>query len=183
MTQLKVASYDPRVHLLALSDLGPEVGPELTPATHLSRLHDETSDSPLAAMLGHPDLDLNGVEVFEVADVQGLGLNAYLAEAYDIPAATLAPDAPRLGALEGTVVVLTPRALGRLALSLDLPPSLTLIGSWAPATADNAPRPTPQVDLAPQRVAEPHSRAPRLPGWMVLLILLVAAGLTWLALA
>lgn len=180
MSVLCIASQDTRVHLLAVSDLGPE----LTPATHLSRLRGEDGNSPLPAMLGHPGLDMNGVEVFEVEDVRGLGLPAYLGEAYDIPPEALASDVARLRALEGTVVVLTPRALGRMPLTLDLPPSLTLIGAWHPAQADNAPRPTPDVDLspAPTQTTPAKQGAMRLPGWLFVALLLVAAFAFWLVL-
>ncbi len=139
---------DRRIHVFSVSD-GPLT---LAHQTYLSRLEGEGRATPLTDAFGAP-VDATYAEVFAVRDVEPMGLRAYLAQAHDIPAATLARDAARLDALSGDVVVLAPSALEGLG-ALDPRPEITHIGSYAPAEADDAPRALPRAGRTPGPVAE-----------------------------
>jgi len=90
----------------------------------------------LSGLLGVSALDHDHVEVFDTADLAGLGLAGYLAEGGNIPAAQIDPDRARLQAQTGPLLVLFPGALTDLPATLILDPRLTLIGTYA---EDRAP--------------------------------------------
>lgn len=166
---LKLPAHDTRVHVFAVSD--GVSGPAQT--TFLSRMKYEGENLTLSEMFEHDDLDIEGAEVFAVADIESMGLRGYLAEAYDIPVAALSADHAKLDGIGGDVVILTPKAVGRLEVTLTLDPLLTHIGSYAPAQPDNAPRPTPKVDLTPAPVALSPRPVRGSPWGLAVLILFV----------
>ncbi len=116
---------------------------------------------PLREALGAEALDPDRVEVFEVSDLEGVGLAGYLEEGYGIAPTDLEGLRARLDAQTGTVMVLTSRALEgreqtltpraplRLLASLSEErapvefaplPSEGAAGTVAPAAAGPAPR-------------------------------------------
>ena len=104
------------------------------------------------ALLGLPRLDLPQVELFDVADLAGLGLPAYLATAHDISEAQIAPLRARLDGLEGFVLLLLSEALSAPdPLSPD--PALRLV-----ATFD-----TPQAEISMQRLTSETGRGSLAP--------------------
>lgn len=156
---------DPRIHIFSVSD----GALKLAHQTYLSQLAGPGDGPSLAEAFG-AEIDATYAEVFAVRDVQPMGLRAYLAQAHDIPEATLAADAARLDALSGDVVVLAPRALEGLD-ALEPRPELTLIGSYAPAEADNAPRDLPPAVKEPSRVTpEAAGRGPIAPRTIALIV-------------
>lgn len=171
--KLRIPAHDTRVHVFAVSD-SDALG--VAHQTFLSRLQDDAAtDTTLPLLFGHPGLDAAGAEVFAIADVEGLGLRAYLAEAYDIVPDALQRDAALLDALGGDVVILTPKAVGRAAVELSMVPYVRHISSLPTIAPDNAPRPLPEVDLTPPGAADPDTRPVRRGSALVVGLLLVIA--------
>lgn len=139
----------------------------------------------VAELLADPHLDPAHVELFDTADLAGIGLAGYLAEGLGVSEAALAPDRARLEAVTGPVLVLHSRALHGRAVTLAPDPRLALIASY---TED---RPEVQFEPLPLEAAKgrltapgPSSPAPRLPrGAMILGAALLLAGLAALLLA
>jgi hypothetical protein len=174
--KLDIPAHDTRIHVFAVSDT--DAGPQKQ--TFLSRLEDpEAVDTTLPLLFGHDTLDPEGAEVFAVGDVMGLGLRGYLAEAYDIEPEVLARAKARLDALGGDVIVLSPRALGRAAVTLETPAHIRHIDSFTPIAPDAAPRQMPQVDLTPPAPKDlPPPR--RIPSLWVVVVVAVALLMIWL---
>ena len=84
----------------------------------------------LAALLGVEALDAAGVEVFDLADLAGLGLAAYLVEGNGAAEAQIAADRDRLEALTGAVMILHSAAFDGRATRLHPDPRLRLIGTY-----------------------------------------------------
>ena len=141
-----------------------------------------------ASLLGDGDLDPAFVEIFDVADLAGLGLPSYLAEGIGLPDAMLEADRARLEAVTGPVLVLLSKALHGRDVTLRLDPRLTLIGTYAedrpPVHFEPLPSTAATGILAP---TAPPGPAPQRPmGAFVLLgvaLALVALVAVWLALS
>ena len=110
----------------------------------------------LAEALGIEGLGPASVETFLASDLEGYGLERYLAEAHGMDPASVAQDAARLAAVEGPVVLLFSRDLPRdlpRGGTLDPAPPLAFVGRYdapynlAPA-AVNAPRASTRGQLA-----------------------------------
>ena len=163
---------DPRVHVLSVSDGGPAI-PHQTYLGGTAAAGDALRDALGAGV------DPAHTEVFAVADVAPMGLRDYLAQAHDIPLERLAPDAAKLDALSGDVVVLAPRAVEGVR-RLEPAPHLTHVGAYAPAAVDDRPRELPPAAREPG-LAEPAPRERRSgPGgravvWIVLAAVALAA--------
>lgn len=84
----------------------------------------------LAALLGVEALDAAGVEVFDLADLAGLGLAAYLVEGNGAAEGQIAADRDRLDALTGAVLILHSAAFEGRATRLHPDPRLRLIGTY-----------------------------------------------------
>lgn len=116
------------------------------------------AEKPLAQiagdLLGH-EAPADKVELFAVSDLAGVGLSGYLIEGQGIPETQIAPDRPKLEALDGFVMLLLPRAF---ASEVILPgsPDLALIGAY------QEPRPEMNVEPIETASAEPYSGTPRL---------------------
>ena len=102
-------------------------------------------------LLGAQDIDPQGIEVFAVEDLGGIGLAGYLREGADVPEADLARDRARLAALDGWVMLVHSLALPDTGTTLDPDPSLTLIGTYRQADAE-----TSRVDLE-AAAAQPYT--------------------------
>lgn len=89
-----------------------------------------------AQALGVEALDPAQVEVFPVADLDGLGLEGYLAEGFGIDAARLAPDRDRLRALSGWVMVVRSRAFAGKGAQLHPAPGIRPLGAYAEPGVD-----------------------------------------------
>ena len=159
-----------------------------TGATTTGTASDDLPEIPAAAeLLGWPDLDTRHTELFPVRDLTGLGLPGYLAEGLGLDEATLAPDRARLAALEGYVLIVLSRAFGDKAVTLDLPPALTLIGSYAEKTAPVIFEPLPAggAQDAPQTPTRKPVSDAAMSGRIAMAALLVMFALTalvvWMA--
>lgn len=139
-----------------------------------------------ADLLGDADLDPAFIEIFDVADLAGVGLAGYLAEGLGVPETAVA-DRARLEALAGPVLILLSKALHGRAVTLTLDARLKLVGTYAEvkppvhfeplptAAAEGILTPDPTPDRTPQRP---------LVAFVLLgmALLLVAAVALWLAL-
>ncbi|GAB1480183.1 hypothetical protein MASR2M74_27580 [Paracoccaceae bacterium] len=84
----------------------------------------------LAALFGVDALDAAGVELFDLADLAGLGLAAYLVEGNGAAEGQIAADRDRLDALTGAVLILHSAAFDGRAIRLHPDPRLRLIGTY-----------------------------------------------------
>lgn len=138
-------------------------------------------------LLGDPELDPAFVEIFDLADLSGVGLAGYLSDGLGLPEATLTADRARLDALTGPVLILLSKALHGRAGNLAPDPRLTLIGTYVEVrpAVHFEPLPTAAAqgtltpDLPPDRTPQRPSSALLLFGAALVLMALVAL---WLAL-
>lgn len=104
------------------------------PPDQAARLRDdpgpEDGPAPLQALLGARYLDADFVEVFDVADLEGLGIYGYLRDGNGVSEADLAPHRAALEALSGWVVIVYSSAFGGFAQTLGPAPALRPIGIW-----------------------------------------------------
>lgn len=84
----------------------------------------------LSGMLGVATVDAGQVETFDLSDLGALGIAGYLEEAYGLSPSVLAPDADRLAALKGPVMILRTTAFGGRAVRLNPRPVLVPVGAW-----------------------------------------------------
>ena len=140
-----------------------------------------------ATLLGDADLDPAFIEIFDLADLSGVGLSAYLADGLGVPVAALSRDVAKLEARTGPVLILLSKALHGRAVTLTLDPRLTLLATYAEE------RPVVHFEPLPTAAAQgslvpdlPPDRSPQRPGAAFLLLgfalILTAATALWLAL-
>ncbi|MCR8826076.1 hypothetical protein [Pseudosulfitobacter koreensis] len=140
-------------------------------------------------LLGIDDLNPDFIELFRVADLGEMGLDDYLHTGYDIPRAQLDPQAGRLRALEGYVLVVLSLAFRDLHVSLPDTPDLTLIGTFgAPApewtTTDTITSTSADLYSSPEKTRKPVSDAAmsgRIASIALLVIFLITGLVIWLA--
>lgn len=139
-----------------------------------------------AELLGDPDLDPAFIEIFDLADLSGVGLSGYLSDGLGVPEAALSADRLRLDALKGPVLILLSKALHGREVTLNPDPRLTLVATYAeerpPVHFEPLPTVTAQGALTPDL---PLDRTPQRPTSAFLLLgialVLVAAVALWLA--
>lgn len=169
---------DPRIHVFSVSD----GALKLDHQTYLSRLT-EPGDGPSLDEAFGAAIDATYAEVFAIADIAPMTLRDYLAQAHDIPQDALSPDAAKLDALSGDVVVLAAGAVAGVE-TLAPRPELTAIGAYAPVQA-NRQADLPKADLSPGPAAEmPPAAAPegsrRTLIWVIAIALAVTLGMVFL---
>ncbi len=137
-------------------------------------------------LLNQPALDLPQVELFDVADLAGLGLPGYLATAYDITDEQIAPLRSKLNALDGYILLLLSEALpapGPLAPE----PALTLIATFDTPQAEISMKrltsDTGRGTLAPPQSAPPPQGRSAPSGALILTAVIAAALLLWAGIA
>lgn len=140
-----------------------------------------------AELLGDPDLDPAFVEIFDLADLSGVGLSAYLTEGLGVPEAAIARDRGRLDTLGGPVLILLSKALHGRAVTLTPDPRLSLVGSYAeerpPVHFEPLPTATASGTLTPNLPPEPTPQRPTSAFLLLgLALVLVAVVALWLAL-
>lgn len=139
-----------------------------------------------AALLGDPDLDPEFVEIFDLADLSGIGLAGYLNDGLGVPEAALSRDRAQLDAMKGPVLILLSKALHGREVTLNLDPRLTLVATYVeerpPVHFEPLPTATAQGTLTPDL---PPDTTPQRPASAFLLLgvalVLVAAAALWLA--
>lgn len=155
MTRMEVkASEHGQIRLFTV-DLPPdEVASFSTP-------EDETG-WPLQDALGATRLDEDFVELFDVADLEELGLTGYMTEGLGIAETEVRQDAPRLNAINGHVLILFSSAFAGIAQTLTPRAPLRWIGTYseqkAPVTFEPLPAKTASGTVVPDGSApnNPH---------------------------
>jgi hypothetical protein len=145
------------------------------PAEQLRFLHENDSAGDT---LGGVQLDLDYVDIFPVSDLGDLGLPGYLTEGCGVPAAELAPDRARLGALTGHVMILLSRAFAGRATTLPPSDNLTLIATYTVPATDWSARPmnttlTPRISPRATRVSARRTGAIIFTAFMVILVVVI----------
>lgn len=138
-------------------------------------------------LLGDPDLDPAYVELFEVADLSGIGLSGYLTEGLGVPEPALARDRLRLDSLTGPVLILLSRALHGREVTLTPDPRLTLVGTYVedrpPVHFEPLPTAAATGTLTPDLPPDPTPQRPTSAFLLLgLALVLVAVVALWLAL-
>lgn len=110
-------------------------------------------------LLSAPHLNTSSTEVFAMSDLAGIGLAAYLADGYAVKDEALAPDRPKLDALDGYVLLLFSDSFGGKAATLDPGPDVTLIGTYREARANMAAQPIKSAAAQPYSGAKPPPNA------------------------
>lgn len=103
---------------------------------------DEDSRSPLEEALGVTKLDEDFIEIFEAKSLASYGFAHYLTEANGMSEESVAPDAARLDALEGTVLLVFSQAL-REGATMEPRAPLRFIGTYREALQVRVPEPMP----------------------------------------
>jgi hypothetical protein len=140
------------------------------------------------AILGARDLNVEGIEVFPLTDIEDLGLVGFLREGTDARKDDLKRDAAKLAALDGWVMLVHSLAFGGKAATLKLDPAVTLIGTYAQTAPEKK-----HIELDPE-AADLYTGAPEITpaiapdrkgrGSLVVAVLVVIAALIlWWALA
>ncbi|MEL6689341.1 MAG: hypothetical protein AAFP28_03390 [Pseudomonadota bacterium] len=131
---------------------------------------------PIDTALGTRQVDTDFVEVFPVADLEGVGLAGYLTEGNDAAEDEIAQDRAKLDALEGYVLIVFSAAFDRVAQTLAPQPELTLIGTYRQEGVDYTPvavtSEAAELYTAPQK--KPMSEA-RISGMVATAVLLFLA--------
>lgn len=160
------------------------------PAKEIPAFNARNGRWPLREALGAETLDPEHVEVFDAADLTGVGLPGYLTEGHAIPEDQIAPLRGQLTAQTGTLMVVTSRAFGGEAQVLTPRAPLRLIASFSEANAPitfgalpdaAAHRETPEEK--PQAAKKPSDAA--MSGRVAMIVLLVLAllvlAMVWIA--
>ncbi|PVA09617.1 hypothetical protein DC366_13085 [Pelagivirga sediminicola] len=161
------------------------------PADQIATFTARNDRWPLRDALGAETLDPDHIDVFDTADLTGVGLPGYLAEGHAIPEDQLAPMRERLAAQTGAVMVVTSRAFAGTAQTLSPRAPLSLIASFSEARSPITFGALPDASAQPQQ-PEPEAQAPRkkpsdaaMSGRIAMIVLLVLAVLVavmvWIA--
>jgi len=140
---------------------------------------------PLADALGLKGLSPVSVETFLAGDLADYGLERYLTEAHGMDPATVAPDAARLAAITGPVVLVFSRKLPEGATKLDPAAPLTFIGRYDAPYSLLPAAPTVPHESTRGHLSGPEGPAPD-PGmmrWPLLITLAVMIALAVLVVA
>ena len=140
-----------------------------------------------AELLGDSDVDPAFIEIFDLADLSGVGLSGYLTEGLGVPETALSSDRTRLDALRGPILILLSKALHGREVTLNPDPRLTLVATYAeerpPVHFEPLPTAAAEGTIAPDL---PPDRTPQRPTSAFLLLgialVLVAVVALWLAL-
>lgn len=136
---------------------------------------DDPPDRHLPEQAVHDALDaqhlnVDEIELFDVSDLQGLGLSAYLHEGHGIPEVQLADMRARLDALTGRVLLLPSRAFGGRAQIIAPRHPLRLVGTFTEpgAQVSFAPLPDRSARGNPALSGGSLKRHRRAAAWLVL---------------
>ncbi len=152
-------------------------------AEHMRFLRDEPE--ALAQVLGleghEPPIDMTHAEIFDVADLEDLGLLGYLSEGLGIHETSLSENGLILDNLRGPVLLLRTRAFGGQSTTLTPSKPLTLIAqlgeyktNWSdPSMTQNAP---PQ----PQSPRAARNRARRIGATLFAVVMTLIFLLVWI---
>lgn len=157
------------------------------PATEVSRALKSGSAATLAQeLLGQP-VEADKVEIFPLADLEGVGLPGYLREGHGVPEDQIARDHGKLEALDGYVLLVRAGAFGSDKATIAPSRDVTLIGTYGEDAGDMSVTPMESAAAQPYTGA-PADTAPIAPrkgsggGMLIVLamVLLVLIALWWI---
>ncbi len=154
-------------------------------ATDLDTAQIKTFD--VAAALAASHLDRDDIELFNVADLQGLGLTGFLEDGHGIPSDQLAALTPQLDGLTGVVLIIPSRAFADQAQVLTVSAPLRLVGTFyehrEPVSFEPLPAEAAQGNVQTETKPKPSNAA--MSGRVAMVALLVLAllvvVLVWIA--
>lgn len=146
---------------------------------------------PLREALGADALDPEHIQVFDAADLTGVGLPTYLTEGHAIPEDQIAPLRGRLEAQTGTVMVITSRGFASTAQTLTPRAPLRLIASFSephtpitfgalPDASAQPQQPEPETPLARKKPSD-AAMSGRVATVVLLVLALLVAVMIWVA--
>lgn len=142
---------------------------------------------PLRDALGAETLEPNHVDLFQVGDLAEVGLAGYLAEGLGIAPEEVDKHRAAIDALDGTVMIVTSRAFGGTAQTLEPRAPLRLVGTFredrAPVQFDPLPSDTAkgEVNTAGRNRPSDASMSGRVAVVALLVLFLLVAVVIWLA--
>ena len=147
MTKMQVKPTERGLVRLFVVDLPPE---------EIKAFNTHATDTawPLKDALGATDLDEKRIEFIDVKDLDDLGLSGYMTEGLGIAEKDITPDANRLDALTGHVLIVHSAAFLGNTQTLTPRTPLRWIGTYAEETAPMQFQPL-QADAAKGTLASP----------------------------
>ena len=133
------------------------------PADHLSGFvegADEDTGAPINDALGVTYLDTDFVEIFPLANLDGLGLGGYLVDGLGVAKEDVAPYASRLNSMTGNVLVVLSSAFGGFETTIRPTAPLKWIGTYTEEGASIQFEPLPSKS-AEGSVAETPAKPPK----------------------
>ncbi|MEL6684625.1 MAG: hypothetical protein AAFN63_05580 [Pseudomonadota bacterium] len=91
---------------------------------------DEDTPAPIHRALGVTHLDSDFVELFPLSNLGGLGLAGYLTEGLGVAEADVKPNAARLNAMSGQVLIVLSQAFGGFETTITPTAPLKWIGTY-----------------------------------------------------
>ena len=148
---------------------------------------DQIDGFDVASALGAATLDPEQIELFDVSDLQGLGLTGFLEEGHGIATDQLADMAPQLERLKGVILIVPSRALGGEKQILTPSAPLRLVGTFfedrPPVSFETLPSGAAQGNVNTETKPGPSNAA--MSGRVAMIALLVLAALVavlvWIA--
>lgn len=153
------------VRLFAV-DLPPEQIPQFRD------MPDDIADWPITKALGATTLDADHIELFDLQDLDDLGLTGYMVEGLGIAEADVKEDAARLSSQKGWILVVLSSAFEGIAQRLSPKSPLRWIGTYKEEKAPVQFAPLP--DKSAKGTTPPPKTAPSQPTRSPYLTLLIA---------
>lgn len=132
----------------------------------------EIIDWPLGKALGTTDLDEDFIELFNVNDLEGLGLPGYMVQGLGISEHDVMEDVRRLSAQRGWILVVLSSAFGRSEQTLAPHRPLRWLGTYKEEGARVRYEPLPDAGAKGAPLAPPTPEPQRNPYKTVLLAIL-----------
>jgi hypothetical protein len=149
---------------------------------------DEAVGPKVLDALGISELNPDGVEIFDVDDLEGLGLYGYMVQGLGVAEADLKASRREIDALDGFVLVLLSRAFGGKPASLKTKSPLRWVGTFSEERAKVNFEPLP-TESAKGVTETPKADIPKSPHLTVLVAIialpifaLIIGLVVWLAL-
>lgn len=133
----------------------------------------------LAQVLGVQTLDETQADILKPEDLGEIGLSGYLVDGAGVPPSQIAPDAARLDARKGAVLVLRSRAFDGAA-TIAPAPGVRLIGTYGETLPDwggAEPIATASAHPAPVSPRARRDRARRIGGSVFAVVMLALAAI------
>lgn len=150
-----------------------------------SQIDDISGRWPLKEALGIEDMNEAFVDVFEVRDLDEMGLIGYMTEGLGVSEEEIAPHREQLDALEGHIVVVLSGAFKGLAVTLLPRPPLRWIGTFfedrPPVKFEALPSDSSVPSAPPKKTPSNAAMSGRVATLALLVIFGITAVMIWIA--